>query len=174
MKLCIHKKRQKKRDNIEKPFIIVGLDPGLYTGIAILDLEGRLLIAKSWKQLGEKSIVELLERYGTPVIIATDVEKPPAMVSLIAARFGATLIVPTKNISKARKDSYRYKISDVHARDAYAAARMAFSKYANRFRSIKKKYNELAEKAMVKVVKKERAADIFKKKDSRASQNEKH
>ena len=148
-----------KRSN----FIIVGVDPGLYTGIAILNLDGEIIIAKSWKQMGEKLIVETIERFGTPIIIATDVHKAPAMVSLIAARFGARLITPPKNISKHKKDSYRFKISDVHARDAYAAAIMAFSKYANRFRSIRKRYAEKAEIAMMRVVKKQRAADILNK-----------
>ncbi len=139
----------------------------MYTGIAILDLEGRLLLAKSWKQMGEKLVVETLEKYGTLIIIATDVEKPPALVSLIAARFGATLVVPRKNISQAKKDSYRYIIADVHARDAYSAARMALARYANRFRSVRKTYKELAEKAMVRIVKKKRAADILKGKSKR-------
>lgn len=60
--------------------IIVGFDPGLTVGLAILDLNGNLLFLDSFKEISKSEIITKIMELGRAILIATDVENPPKAV----------------------------------------------------------------------------------------------
>jgi len=124
--------------NGHKPKVIVGIDPGFTSGLAIIDLEGKLIFVGSLKDAGREVIVKEITRYGEPVLISTDVSPTPEFIKKIAAAFDSPIYTPNKSLSVDEKrqivsehnimkqhDTNRV---DLHAQDAFAAALKAFKK----------------------------------------------
>ncbi len=124
-----HKKPGKSRG------IIIGLDPGIYTGVAVIDLDGTPLLTFSSKNLDRADILGMVSGLGRVVMVATDVSKPPANVKKLAATLNVQLYVPDRDLSTEEKQEIvrdikaRYpwiEIDDTHERDALAAAYKAY------------------------------------------------
>jgi len=64
---------KKERTHNSHRGIIVGFDPGLTVGIAILDLNGVLISLESYKEIKKSEIVSHIIAYGRTVLLATDV-----------------------------------------------------------------------------------------------------
>jgi predicted RNase H-like nuclease (RuvC/YqgF family) len=142
---------------------IVGIDPGLYTAVVILDLKGNKIFERVERDMGEEKIVKIIADVCDPVIIATDVEPVPHLIQKISSRFNAKLYKPERELREREK----YKISreqNPHLRDAYAACIKAFRKYQNVFRRIDKiaKTEEEAERMKENVVKGLKRSDLRK------------
>ena len=125
------------------------MDPGTTVGLAILDLRGRLLHLSSKKGADDRWVVETISRYGVPVIVATDVKKPPERVAKLAAAFGARLWAPDADLPVQYKDAVARRFSygkiapqNDHERDALAAAFAAFSFFAPKFRQVERRLRE--------------------------------
>jgi predicted RNase H-like nuclease (RuvC/YqgF family) len=121
--------------------LIVGIDAGITNAIAILSINGDLLLVKSGKNLDRKTIVTEIIKYGIPVIVACDVAKPNNLVKKIASTFNARLVYPPKNLSikKKRKlisDIDFLKINNSHERDALASAIFALKSFRKLFYKI--------------------------------------
>jgi predicted RNase H-like nuclease (RuvC/YqgF family) len=118
--------------NIDRP-IIVGVDPGIMVGIAILDLEGNVLYLNSEKGIDRGSLIELISKFGRPVIIAVDTPEVPDAVKAIAAKFQASIFSPAKPLPVSEKIELSKQALDgkvpntQHERDALAAAYKALS-----------------------------------------------
>jgi predicted RNase H-like nuclease (RuvC/YqgF family) len=127
---------RRKRD-----YIIVGVDPGTTTAVAILDLNGRLIEASSSRVSSIPEIIEHISEMGRPVVIATDVVPPPAAVEKIKRAFKAVLFSPNERISVEEKVRLAkpFGYANDHERDAVAAAIKAFNTYKNKFAQIDKK-----------------------------------
>ena len=118
----------------EKPQrpVIVGIDPGQTTGLAILDLDGRVLHYESGKGLDRGTIISIIERFGRPVIVAVDVARPPEAARKIAAKFNAELYAPPEDLGVGEKAELAAKAlggglpPSTHERDAIAAAYKAW------------------------------------------------
>jgi predicted RNase H-like nuclease (RuvC/YqgF family) len=110
--------------------IIVGIDVGTTTAIAILDLKGKILFLKSKKEYKISEIVEDILRFGKPILICTDREKIPKKVKRIASLFSCKVFHPTKNPSQIQKyritKNFEYK--NYHERDAIFSAIKGFKK----------------------------------------------
>lgn len=114
--------------------IIVGIDPGTTTGIAVIDLEGNVAYTDSKKGIDRSWIIETIQKYGKPVIIATDVTPVPDTVKKIASVFNARLYVPKDTVSVPEKRELVHRAQsiigpaglDSHERDALAAALLAY------------------------------------------------
>lgn len=117
-------------------YLIVGIDAGIKTGYAILNLKGELIAAGVVKEASADHMVWLISKSGTPSVIASDVTPAPYFVQKIAARFSAPLFEPKKVISVKEKKKAGRDMTDPHVRDSYAAALKAFHHYANRFKQI--------------------------------------
>lgn len=135
--------------------IIVGFDPGLTAGIAILNLKGKILSVKSFKEISRSEIIKYIIDYGKAVIISTDVYPPPKMVKKLATTLNAKIHHPSKDMSIESKielvESYlsentsleRSKVvssqlvpQDAHQRDALAAAIRTYKSYQKKFEQI--------------------------------------
>ena len=116
--------------------MIAGIDPGIKTGYAILDLGGRLVAGGCVKEASDEALVRILSGVGIPVLVAADTHPPSHFVQKIAARLNVRVFSPRESMSRLEKRQIGAHIGDVHARDAYAAAVKAFRKYQNRLRQI--------------------------------------
>ena len=133
--------------------IIVGFDPGLTVGIAILDLKGNLISLKSFKEIRKSEIISHIIGYGRTVLLATDVCPTPKTVRKLASSLNSKIWSPYRNMSVESKidivDSYlrdnnKDKTSFVlpqnaHERDALAAAVKTYRDHINKFRQIEKR-----------------------------------
>lgn len=122
-------------------YIIVGIDPGTTTAIAILDLNGDLKSIISSRVFSFADIVEHISAGGDPLVIATDVTPPPAAVERVKRVFNAVLYTPPRFISAEEKINLakRFGYANDHERDAIAAALLAFNSYKSKFAQIEKK-----------------------------------
>jgi predicted RNase H-like nuclease (RuvC/YqgF family) len=114
--------------------LIVGIDPGIVTGLAILDMNGNVLTLHSGKNLSRRHVLRIVYQYGTPILVAVDTAKPSDYAKKLAAMIGAVLYYPDKDLSISEKSEIAVKISreqgivvkDPHMRDALAAAYKSF------------------------------------------------
>lgn len=134
---------QNKSVNSKKG-IIVGYDPGLTVGIAILDLQGEILSLESFKEISRAEIINHIIRYGKPIILSTDVYPPSKTVKKAASILNAKIDSPDKDMSVESKielvGSYLKEKSDfissdspnTHERDALAAAIRTYKNYQSK------------------------------------------
>jgi len=144
--------KAKKRD-----YIIVGIDPGTTTAIAVLTLEGGLRMLHSSRTISTPEVIEMIAEQGRPLIIASDVFPAPNAVEKIRRAFNAVPGSPEGVLTVEDKIELAkpFEYSNNHERDAIAAAVSVHRKNKNRFEQIKKKIpNGLdAEEVMALVVK---------------------
>lgn len=119
--------------------LIIGIDPGVTTAVVMLDLDGKIIDAKSQKFFSFNEIVSCISAIGEPIIVSSDVSPPPRLVQRVASAFGARLHYPPEIMTAAKKASMSkhllYKLND-HERDAYVAATIAFEKFRKDFEKI--------------------------------------
>ncbi|MEW5996824.1 MAG: DUF460 domain-containing protein [Candidatus Micrarchaeota archaeon] len=116
--------------------LIVGIDPGVYTAFAALNLKGELVASGCEKEASDERVVEIIRKVGVPSLIASDVNPPPSFVQKVAARFNVRLSYPERSLTQEEKKEMGRFIDDVHIRDAYAGAMKAYHAYENRLRQI--------------------------------------
>ncbi len=121
--------------------MIVGIDPGTTTAVAVLDFFGNVLLLESRKGMGRDEVVEMILEKGKPVIVSTDRSKPPATVEKIRSSFEAVLVRPKKDLSSLEKERLvpkGVKIKNKHERDALVSAILAFRKFSQLFARVEK------------------------------------
>lgn len=131
--------------------LIIGVDPGIVTGLAIMDLNGKVLALFSGRNMSRRRALSIVYEYGTPVVVATDVSKPSDYVKKLAAMVGAVLYHPDKDLQIAEKANIALKLSErdgikvktPHERDALAAAYKAFTNYLDKFDKVNELLSEL-------------------------------
>ncbi len=121
--------------------LIVGVDPGQVTGVAAVDLSGRLVFVTSRRGMDRQEVVEVITRHGVPLVVATDVKPAPDFVKKLAAALGAQLYEPPEPLSVEEKRELVAKHArglklDSHERDALAAALRAYNYYADKVKQI--------------------------------------
>jgi len=65
---------------------IVGVDSGRSCSIAILSLNGDLLVLRSWPNVSKPELLDSILEQGTPVIVACDVSPPTKLAKKLAFR----------------------------------------------------------------------------------------
>ncbi len=108
--------------------IMVGIDPGMSIGIAVMDLYGRILGLETMRRASRSEVIETLAQYGRPVLITTDVSPPPKNVVKIAQAFGARLMALNEHmkiedkirIVREFEERQGISVSTSHERDALA------------------------------------------------------
>ncbi|UXD22387.1 hypothetical protein IPA_04205 [Ignicoccus pacificus DSM 13166] len=125
-------------------YLIVGYDPGIESGLAILDLDGNVLLLTSSKELDRGDVISLISKFGIPLIVASDTNPPPHSVKKLAAHHHAMLYVPRTSMSIKEKERIAslieneqgVKVEDSHQRDALAAAYKAYQAIQDQLRQI--------------------------------------
>jgi len=96
--------------------LIVGMDPGTTTGIAVLGLDGKLLLIKSGKNLSRSDISRMVSDVGNPIIISSDINPLPKAVERVATTFSARLIEPGETFSRQEKHETAKEYMKVHGK----------------------------------------------------------
>ncbi|MDO5852090.1 MAG: DUF460 domain-containing protein [Methanobacteriaceae archaeon] len=140
------------KKTLQSKWIIVGFDPGITAGISILDLDGEILTTESHKNISKSEIIDLIMKYGKPVIVSTDVKNPPFMAKNIASTFNALLKTPKHDMMIDYKiqivNEYITKINsqktiqDDHQRDSLSAAIHTYKQYKTKFNTVEYKIKE--------------------------------
>jgi len=116
--------------------VIVGIDPGTTTGIAILSLRGKPLTVMSERSLGKDGIIKYISSFGFPTIVSTDKAKVPSMIEEVATNFRSMIASPDEDLTKSEKLSLTRKFDtrNSHERDALASAIHAYLRYKELFK----------------------------------------
>ncbi len=130
--------------------LIVGIDPGQNTGIAVLNFAGKIVMVDSLRSAARGDIIREITLLGDPTLVAADVKPPPDFVVKISKMLNATLYVPEKLYSSEEKnqivndftENSGTKVKGAHNRDALFAAIRAYCKYQTLFDRIDKELSE--------------------------------
>lgn len=128
--------------------LIVGLDPGTTTGMAILDSNGDVLNIYSKRDITRAEIIGRIMSFGNPVIISSDVSSVPSSVERIAIKLGCIVyspdVSPSLNEKRELTKEYRNILKNDHETDALSAAIKAWKNYRtlfSRVREVLKRFN---------------------------------
>lgn len=116
----------KRRD-----YVIVGVDPGTTTGVAIVGIDGTVLDTYSTRTEDAASIIEWIVQRGRPFLVAADVTPMPGTVEKFRRSFDAAGWTPAADLLVDRKQHRTRNVAydNDHERDAIAAALFAFDAY---------------------------------------------
>jgi predicted RNase H-like nuclease (RuvC/YqgF family) len=128
---------------MSKP-LIVGIDIGTTTGLAIFDLDKNLLYTGSRRDFSTSKIIKEIMSFGNPLIISTDKKKASSKIKKIAASFNCKIFKPDHDLTIDEKnDIVRIPIKDAHEKDALASASFAYRHYETLFNNINRALNQL-------------------------------
>ncbi|WP_135853528.1 DUF460 domain-containing protein [Halorussus salinus] len=137
-----------RRDGIEfeplakrRDHVLVGIDPGTTTAVAVADLDGNLLDVLSTRTADTAEVIEWIIERGRPVVIAADVEPMPETVEKIRRSFDAEGWIPNSDLPVDEKQhrTREFDYDNDHERDAMAAALYAFDDHEDQFDRIAEK-----------------------------------
>ncbi len=122
----------------QQELLIVGIDPGITTAYAVLNLDGQILRLKSAKDLHLSKLLEEITVVGKVIIVGTDVHYNPGLIEKFAARVGSKILSPHDDMKVGLKERMTafYKPRDDHQRDALAAALQALKQVQPLFEKV--------------------------------------
>lgn len=139
---------RERRDGIEfqplaqrRDHVVVGVDPGTTTAVALVDLDGRVLDTWSSRAADSGTVIEWIVERGRPVLVAADVTPMPERVDAIRRSFEAAEWTPDSDLPV---DEKLHRTRDAayendHERDALAAALFAHDDHEDQFERIARK-----------------------------------
>ncbi|KTG08183.1 hypothetical protein AUR64_01010 [Haloprofundus marisrubri] len=139
---------RERRDGVEfeplvkrRDRVIVGIDPGTTTAVAVADLDGNVLDVYSTRTDDTAGVIEWLIERGRPTIVAADVHPMPETVEKFRRSFEAVGWAPPKDLPV---DEKLHRTRDIdydndHERDALAAALFAYDAHEDQFARITRK-----------------------------------
>ncbi|MES3518254.1 MAG: DUF460 domain-containing protein [Natronomonas sp.] len=139
---------RKRRDGIEyRPLakrrdrVVVGIDPGTTTAVALVGLGGEVLDVFSTRTADTAAVIEWIIERGRPVIVAADVEPMPETVEKIRRSFDAAGWYPDRDlpIDSKQHRTREHAYDNDHERDALAAALFALDAHESQLDRIRSK-----------------------------------
>lgn len=133
---------------VEEKAVVVGIDPGTTTGVAVVDLEGRLCEVYSARSFSVKDVLSSLIKYHPILVVASDVTPAPRFVEKISASLNSVLYTPHQTLSVAEKKSLvdarftRDSYANSHERDALVAALKAYNHFKPKLEHVDKKLEQ--------------------------------
>jgi predicted RNase H-like nuclease (RuvC/YqgF family) len=137
-----------RRDGIEfgplakrRDYVLVGIDPGTTTAVALVDLDGRVLDTFSTRTADTAEVIEWIIERGRPVVVAADVAPMPETVEKIRRSFDAAGWTPTADLPVDEKlhRTREHDYANDHERDALAAALFAHDDHKDQFARVASK-----------------------------------
>lgn len=126
--------------------IIIGLDPGVNFGIAILDVHGKVVNLVTKRNVKRSDVIKYITKFGRPLIVTSDVNPPPRTVEKIAHAFGCKLFIPEKSLTTKEKyrltKEYHKLIKTDHETDALASCIKAWKHYRKFLKTIENTLNK--------------------------------
>uniref|UniRef100_A0A7J3ZJ54 DUF460 domain-containing protein n=1 Tax=Fervidicoccus fontis TaxID=683846 RepID=A0A7J3ZJ54_9CREN len=142
--------------------VIVGIDPGLNTGIAVLGLDGTPISIVTRRSVDRMEIINYLREIGKPIIIATDSTPVPGLAKKLSAVFNARIFTPEKQVPVEEKkhiaslyaERFNIRVLDSHSRDALAAAYLAFRDLSSKLAELEERLERMGVSVPIDRVKK--------------------
>ncbi|MEM4793517.1 MAG: DUF460 domain-containing protein [Pyrobaculum sp.] len=138
---------RRSREPTTNRYLILGVDPGVVTGLAILTLDGDVLDTVARRSFSRGDILRYVHQWGVPVVVATDVKEPPEFVKKLAAMCGSVLYSPGRDLTTEEKSQIlqktKWRASTSHERDALAAAYKAYLEYKPKFEKITREFGNI-------------------------------
>ncbi len=124
--------------------LIIGIDPGISCGIAIIDFNANPILLESKKGITMNDAIKIISNLGTPEIIASDVNPMPQFVKKIATKLNAQFFTPKVPMTGIKKrelvkkylSNQGIRIKNLHILDALSAALKARNYYKKKFDQI--------------------------------------
>ena len=141
--------------------LIVGVDPGVTVGLAVLSLDGHPLHIESRRGWSLSDIVRRISELGEPTLISSDVSPASEFLEQLSHKLNAVLYEPLismgadekRQIAKEYAAVYGLKLKNNHEIDALAAAVKAYKHYERKFENIKARIKDLPLKVPAEDVK---------------------
>jgi len=139
---------RERRDGIEfrplakrRDHVLVGMDPGTTTAVAIVGLDGEVLDVYSTRTDDAAAVTEWIVERGRPVVVAADVEPMPNTVEKLRRSFDAAGWIPDSDLPVDEKQHRTREVAydNDHERDALAAALYAFDDHEDQIDRIASK-----------------------------------
>ncbi|GAB6879262.1 DUF460 domain-containing protein [Halorubrum gandharaense] len=136
---------RERRDGVEyeplvkrRDRVIVGIDPGTTTAVAIVGLDGTVHARFSSRTADTADVTEWIIEQGRPIIVAADVEPMPETVEKFRRSFDAAAWRPTTDLPVDEKlhRTREHPYENDHERDALAAALFAYDDHEEQFERI--------------------------------------
>ncbi|MGM5488067.1 MAG: DUF460 domain-containing protein [Nanobdellota archaeon] len=121
-----------------KPPIIVGIDPGTTTAVAILSIHKELLLLDSQRKKGLNALITQVIEHGIPLIVGCDKKDVPEFVNKFAIKTGARLKSPPHDLLVREK---RALVGDAHVENDHEMDALASAYYA--FRQIQSQLTKI-------------------------------
>jgi predicted RNase H-like nuclease (RuvC/YqgF family) len=135
------------KSSSKRPFLIGGIDVGLHTSFALLDLGGNIVYLDTLVHPQNSDVLDHITELGNVMILSTDRAKPPSQAKKIAASISAKLVLPAKNMTKKkkriliddfieeRKEPPKARLNN-HEKSALASAIFAYKKFKPGFKKL--------------------------------------
>ncbi|WP_336362196.1 DUF460 domain-containing protein [Halalkalicoccus salilacus] len=139
---------RERRDGIEfeplakrRDYVLVGVDPGTTTAVAIVGIDGEVLDVLSTRTADTAAVIEWIVERGRPFLVAADVTPMPTTVEKLRRSFDAAGWTPGTDLPVDEKQHRTREVGydNDHERDAIAAALFAHDANADRFERIARK-----------------------------------
>ena len=139
---------RERRDGIEfrplakrRDHVLVGMDPGTTTAVAIVGLDGEMLDVYSTRTDDAAAVTEGIVEPGRSVVVAADVEPMPNTVEKLRRSFDAAGWIPESDLPVDEKQHRTREVAydNDHERDALAAALYAYDDHEDQIDRIASK-----------------------------------
>lgn len=126
----------KRRDHV-----LVGIDPGTTTAVAIVGIDGEVLDVLSTRTADTAAVIEWIVERGRPFLVAADVTPMPNTVEKLRRSFDAASWVPGTDLPVDEKQHRTREVGydNDHERDAIAAALFAHDDHEEQFERVARK-----------------------------------
>lgn len=145
VRVSIERERQ---DGIEfhplatrRDYVIIGVDPGTTTAVAVLGLDGDPHEVWSSRTASPADVIEWIVERGRPLLVATDVRPIPDAVEKLRRSFDAAEWRPENDLPVDEKlhRTRNHGYENDHERDALAAALFAHDAIADRIERVNRR-----------------------------------
>ncbi len=137
-------KTQTNHASTERSLLIGGIDVGLHTSVALLDLDGEIVCLDTLVHPKNSQVLDHITDCGNVLVMSTDRAKSPSQMKKLASSISAKLILPAKNMTRKKKrllviDFLRDEIPKMndHEKSALASAIFAYKKFRPNFKKLR-------------------------------------
>jgi len=141
--------------------LIVGIDPGVTVGLAVLSLDGQPILVESRRDWSLPELVKRISELGEPTLISSDVSPASEILENLSHKLNAVLFVPSismgadekRQIAREYADFFGLKLNNAHEADALAAAVKAFKHYEKKLAHVEARIKRMPIKVSAESVK---------------------
>jgi len=117
--------------------LIVGVDPGSTSAVAMINFEGELVALESGKNFPPSDMITEIVEIGKAIVVTSDKAETPSKVEKLSNSVGAHTFELEKDLSQDRKRELG-EGENSHERDASAAAIYAYKHLRDNIKKIKR------------------------------------